>query len=148
MLLGTVFFNSKMAKLIFKKEKRKSLCRGSHRVDKFDLKQAVDRASTGLPDPSVAAPAASPSGSAAPRGGPVGRLVQAPQACFCRDSCCCALSVVAAAMASEGSVSEGSKLKSAQLLELVKAHLATDAGKELQQKIGFTYQINIAPKVP
>jgi hypothetical protein len=50
-------------------------------------------------------------------------------------------------MASEGSVSEGSNLKSAQLLELVKAHLATDAGKELQQKIGFTYQINIAPKV-
>ncbi len=32
----------------------------------------MDRASTGLPDPSVAAPAASPSGSAAPRGGPVG----------------------------------------------------------------------------
>ncbi len=32
----------------------------------------MDRASTGLPEPSVAAPAASPSGSAAPRGGPVG----------------------------------------------------------------------------
>ncbi len=32
----------------------------------------MDRASTGLPDPSVAAPAASPSGSAALRGGPVG----------------------------------------------------------------------------
>jgi hypothetical protein len=74
MLLGTVFFNSKMAKFIFKKEKRKSLCGGSHRVDKFDLKQAVDRNSTGLPDPSVAAPAASPSGSAAPSGGPVGGL--------------------------------------------------------------------------
>jgi hypothetical protein len=48
---------------------------------------------------------------------------------------------------SEGSVAEGSKLKSAQLLDLVKAHLATDAGKDLQQKIGYTYQINIAPKV-
>ncbi|CAK9228270.1 unnamed protein product [Sphagnum troendelagicum] len=47
---------------------------------------------------------------------------------------------------SEGSVAEGSKLKSAQLLDLVKAHLATDAGKDLQQKIGYTYQINIAPK--
>jgi hypothetical protein len=48
---------------------------------------------------------------------------------------------------SERSVAEGSKLKSAQLLDLVKAHLATDAGKDLQQKIGYTYQINIAPKV-
>jgi hypothetical protein len=48
---------------------------------------------------------------------------------------------------SEGSVAEDSKLKSAQLLDLVKAHLATDAGKDLQQKIGYTYQINIAPKV-
>jgi hypothetical protein len=47
---------------------------------------------------------------------------------------------------SERSVAEGSKLKSAQLLDLVKAHLATDAGKDLQQKIGYTYQINIAPK--
>jgi len=72
MMLGTVFFNSKMAKFIFLKKEGKSLCGGSHRFDKFDLKQAVDRASTGLPDPSVAAPAASPSGSAAPRGGPVG----------------------------------------------------------------------------
>ncbi len=72
MMLGTVFFNSKMAKFIFFKKEGKSLCGGSHRFDKFDLKQAVDRASTGLPDPSVAAPAASPSGSAAPRGGPVG----------------------------------------------------------------------------
>lgn len=46
-----------------------------------------------------------------------------------------------------GSVSEGSKLKSAQLFDLVKTHLTTDAGKELQKKVGFAYQINIAPKV-
>lgn len=52
-----------------------------------------------------------------------------------------------AAMASDGSVAEGSKLKSAQLLEMVRTHLTTDAGKELQKKIGFVYQINIAPKV-
>ncbi len=147
MLLGTVFFNSKMAKFIFLKKEGKSLCGGSHRFDKFDLKQAVDRASTGYPilpwrPPRLRRPARQPRAVAR-----WGSAVQAPQACFCRDSCCCALSVVAAAMASEGSVSEGSKLKSAQLLELVKAHLATDAGKELQQKIGFTYQINIAPKV-
>jgi hypothetical protein len=46
-----------------------------------------------------------------------------------------------------GNVSEGSSLKSAQLLDLVKTHLTTDAGKELQKKVGFVYQINIAPKV-
>lgn len=50
------------------------------------------------------------------------------------------------AMASDGSVSEGSKLKSAQLLDMVRTHLTTDAGKELQTKVGFVYQINIAPK--
>ena len=50
-------------------------------------------------------------------------------------------------MASDGSVSEGSSLKSAQLLEMVRTHLTTDAGKELQTKVGFIYQINIAPKV-
>jgi len=51
------------------------------------------------------------------------------------------------AMASGGgNVSEGSSLKSAQLLDLVKTHLTTDAGKELQKKVGFVYQINIAPK--
>lgn len=50
-------------------------------------------------------------------------------------------------MASDGSVSEGSKLKSAQLLDLVRTHLTTDAGKELQTKVGFIYQINVAPKV-
>ncbi|KAG0554097.1 hypothetical protein KC19_12G062300 [Ceratodon purpureus] len=49
-------------------------------------------------------------------------------------------------MASDGSVSEGSKLKSAQLLDMVRTHLTTDAGKELQTKVGFVYQINIAPK--
>lgn len=45
------------------------------------------------------------------------------------------------------SVSEGSQLKSAQLLDMVRTHLTTDAGKELQNKVGFVYQINIAPKV-
>lgn len=44
-------------------------------------------------------------------------------------------------------MSEGSSLKSAQLLDLVKTHLTTDAGKELQKKVGFVYQINISPKV-
>jgi hypothetical protein len=39
---------------------------------------------------------------------------------------------VTGAMASDGSVSEGSKLKLAQLLDMVRTHLATDAGKELQ----------------
>jgi hypothetical protein len=30
---------------------------------------------------------------------------------------------------------------------MVRTHLTTDAGKELQTKVGFVYQINIAPKV-
>lgn len=42
---------------------------------------------------------------------------------------------------------DGSSLKSAQLLEQMRLHLATDAGKELAKKVGFVYQLNIAPKV-
>ncbi|XP_042477872.1 sterol carrier protein 2-like [Macadamia integrifolia] len=38
------------------------------------------------------------------------------------------------------------ELKSAALLEQMKLHLATDAGKELTKKIGLVYQMNIAPK--
>ncbi|EER88058.1 hypothetical protein BDA96_10G099300 [Sorghum bicolor] len=41
---------------------------------------------------------------------------------------------------------DGSSLKSAQLLELMRQHLATDAGKELTKKVGLVYQLNIAPK--
>lgn len=40
-----------------------------------------------------------------------------------------------------------SELKSDALLELMKQHLSTDAGKELTKKIGLVYQINISPKV-
>ncbi|KAJ3695893.1 hypothetical protein LUZ60_001270 [Juncus effusus] len=39
-----------------------------------------------------------------------------------------------------------SKLKSAALLEQMKLHLETDAGKELKKKVGLVYQLNIAPK--
>ncbi|KAI3865825.1 hypothetical protein MKW98_004400 [Papaver atlanticum] len=39
-----------------------------------------------------------------------------------------------------------STLKSAALLDQMKLHLATDAGKDLVKKIGLVYQINIAPK--
>ncbi|WOK92213.1 non-specific lipid-transfer protein-like 1 [Canna indica] len=39
-----------------------------------------------------------------------------------------------------------SSLKSAALLEQMKVHLSTDAGKELTKKIGLVYQLNIAPK--
>ena len=42
---------------------------------------------------------------------------------------------------------DGSSLKSAQLLELMRQHLATDAGKELTKKVGLVYQLNVAPKV-
>ncbi|MCL7046781.1 hypothetical protein MKW94_010832 [Papaver nudicaule] len=37
-------------------------------------------------------------------------------------------------------------LKSAALLDQMKLHLATDAGKDLVKKIGLVYQINIGPK--
>ena len=42
---------------------------------------------------------------------------------------------------------DGSSLKSAKLLELMRLHLATDAGKELTKKVALVYQLNIAPKV-
>ncbi|KAG6495839.1 sterol carrier protein 2-like [Zingiber officinale] len=37
-------------------------------------------------------------------------------------------------------------LKSAALLEQMKVHLATDAGKQISSKISLVYQLNIAPK--
>ena len=40
-----------------------------------------------------------------------------------------------------------STLKSAALLEQMKKHLETDAGKELKEKVGLVYQLNISPKV-
>lgn len=40
-----------------------------------------------------------------------------------------------------------SDLKSAALMEQMKAHFSSDAGKALTKKIGLVYQINIAPKV-
>jgi hypothetical protein len=42
---------------------------------------------------------------------------------------------------------EASKLKAARLLEQMSAHLSTDAGKEIAEKVGFVYQLNISPKV-
>ncbi|KAE8734887.1 Alpha-amylase-like [Hibiscus syriacus] len=38
------------------------------------------------------------------------------------------------------------ELKSDNLFEMIKFHLATDAGKYLTKKIGLVFQINIAPK--
>ncbi|XP_017640937.1 sterol carrier protein 2-like isoform X1 [Gossypium arboreum] len=38
------------------------------------------------------------------------------------------------------------ELKSDNLLEMMKFHLTTDAGKKLTKKIGLVYQLNIAPK--
>lgn len=43
--------------------------------------------------------------------------------------------------------STSSPLKAAALMEQMKLHLATDAGKDLLKKIGLVYQLNIAPKV-
>lgn len=40
-----------------------------------------------------------------------------------------------------------SPLKAAALMDQMKLHLATDAGKALLEKIGLVYQLNIAPKV-
>lgn len=40
-----------------------------------------------------------------------------------------------------------SPLKAAALMEQMKLHLGTDAGKALLKKIGLVYQLNIAPKV-
>jgi len=39
------------------------------------------------------------------------------------------------------------QLKSEALLEQMKAHLTSDAGKELTKRIGLVYQFHIAPKV-
>ncbi|KAF2925773.1 hypothetical protein DAI22_06g076900 [Oryza sativa Japonica Group] len=41
---------------------------------------------------------------------------------------------------------DGSSLKSAQLLEQMRLHMATDAGKDIAKKVGLVYQFNIAPK--
>ncbi|KAK4490370.1 hypothetical protein RD792_001046 [Penstemon davidsonii] len=38
------------------------------------------------------------------------------------------------------------RLKSEALMEQMKLHMSTDAGKKLVEKIGLVYQINIAPK--
>ncbi|CAF1729852.1 hypothetical protein F2Q70_00001946 [Brassica cretica] len=38
------------------------------------------------------------------------------------------------------------QLKSDAIMDLMKQHLSTDAGKELTEKIGLVYQINVAPK--
>ncbi|KAK3425501.1 hypothetical protein EUGRSUZ_F02346 [Eucalyptus grandis] len=48
-------------------------------------------------------------------------------------------------MASDSSATQ---LKSDALMEQMKQHLSTDAGKAVTKKIGLVYQINIAPKVP
>ncbi|KZV19756.1 non-specific lipid-transfer protein-like [Dorcoceras hygrometricum] len=37
-------------------------------------------------------------------------------------------------------------LKSDALMEQMKLHMSTDAGKKLKETIGLVYQINIAPK--
>ncbi|KAL8130904.1 sterol carrier protein 2-like [Apium graveolens] len=44
------------------------------------------------------------------------------------------------------STTASSPLKAAALMEQMKLHLATDAGKALLKKIGLVYQLNIAPK--
>jgi hypothetical protein len=41
-----------------------------------------------------------------------------------------------------------SNLKSEAIIDLMKQHFSTDAGKELVKKIGLVYQFQIAPKVP
>ncbi|CAE6224125.1 unnamed protein product [Arabidopsis arenosa] len=38
------------------------------------------------------------------------------------------------------------QLKSDAIMDMMKEHLSSDAGKDLTQKIGLVYQINIAPK--
>ncbi|KAL8513925.1 hypothetical protein ACS0TY_013155 [Phlomoides rotata] len=43
-------------------------------------------------------------------------------------------------------MTEAVQLKSDALMEQMKLHVKTDAGKELTKKIGLVYQINIAPK--
>ena len=46
-----------------------------------------------------------------------------------------------------GEMGSKDELKSEALLEQMKQHLNTDAGKAIVKKIGLVYQINIAPKV-
>ncbi|XAR64035.1 Propanoyl-CoA C-acyltransferase [Bertholletia excelsa] len=43
-------------------------------------------------------------------------------------------------------MANSNQFKSDALMEQMKRHLATDAGKELTKKIGLVYQLNIAPK--
>ncbi|KAL2537996.1 sterol carrier protein 2 [Forsythia ovata] len=43
-------------------------------------------------------------------------------------------------------MAESTQLKSEALMEQMKLHIATDAGKKIVKKIGLVYQINIAPK--
>ncbi|KAL2512655.1 sterol carrier protein 2 [Abeliophyllum distichum] len=43
-------------------------------------------------------------------------------------------------------MADSTQLKSEALMEQMKLHMATDAGKKLVKKIGLVYQINIAPK--
>ncbi|KFK31805.1 hypothetical protein AALP_AA6G161000 [Arabis alpina] len=38
------------------------------------------------------------------------------------------------------------QLKSDAIMDMMKEHFSTDAGKEVTEKIGLVYQINIAPK--
>ncbi|KAJ1436766.1 SCP2 sterol-binding domain [Sesbania bispinosa] len=43
-------------------------------------------------------------------------------------------------------MADSSNLKSDAIMEQMKQHLATDAGKQVVKKIGLVYQIQIAPK--
>ncbi|XP_061364168.1 sterol carrier protein 2 [Gastrolobium bilobum] len=43
-------------------------------------------------------------------------------------------------------MADSSNLKSDAMMEQMKQHLATDAGKDLIKKIGLVYQMHIAPK--
>lgn len=43
-------------------------------------------------------------------------------------------------------MANSTQLKSEALMEQMKLHMSTDAGKKLVEKIGLVYQINIAPK--
>ncbi|TKY57814.1 Non-specific lipid-transfer protein 1 [Spatholobus suberectus] len=43
-------------------------------------------------------------------------------------------------------MADSSNLKSDAIMEQMKQHLATDAGKQITKKIGLVYQIHIAPK--
>ncbi|ESR48013.1 Sterol carrier protein 2 [Citrus sinensis] len=43
-------------------------------------------------------------------------------------------------------MADSTQLKSDALLEQMKQHLSTDAGKAVVKKLGLVYQINIAPK--